>query len=445
MIKIESWFPDEIKTAYLNQMLLQLKTKERTIEFLPGSTIDIQTLLTGKRREVFNVSGIKKYMNFCSFEIKKSNYNVNDYLRELNRVFPQDIKIREEHDSSVYILETNYVKLKLINSNQWCIEGNIKPFYEYYLDIIGVKSSLEYSTFNSFLTDAIKIASEIHKKVADIIQYGSISPSMRHCLLASLHIKCCPYCNRQYITNWYDKDNMIHSTADLDHFYPNSKYPLFAFSLFNFVPSCQICNSRMKGSKDRDILYPYEEDMEEFCFLCEPLNCEPNSLVELWLSSNAQRTQSLSDLYKIVLVDESNPDESDSEVKTHIDRIRKSIEVLHLEEIYQTHLVDAINTMLKIRIYYSGDYANCAIKLLTDIGILEDGYNAQNENADFDDTAPKNLPSPNNFSEEEMRDIILGFVFEGQNKLDQPLGKLFNDVLKHELSMKQLYHKKRNR
>lgn len=34
----------------------------------------------------------------------------------------------------------------------------------------------------------------------------------------------------------------------MDHFLPKSKCPIIGLSLFNFVPSCQVCNSRIKHS-----------------------------------------------------------------------------------------------------------------------------------------------------------------------------------------------------
>ena len=81
----------------------------------------------------------------------------------------------------------------------------------------------------------------------------------RHKLLSLIGIEVCPYCQRNYISSYDEK-----TTADLDHFYPKSLYPFLALSLYNFIPSCQICNSRFKGNKDtRDSIYPYEEGFDE--------------------------------------------------------------------------------------------------------------------------------------------------------------------------------------
>lgn len=61
------------------------------------------------------------------------------------------------------------------------------------------------------------------------------------------------------------KNKTKKTTAHLDHFYPKSDYPFLALSLYNFVPSCQICNSRLfKGNKDTLVsIYPYEEGFDE--------------------------------------------------------------------------------------------------------------------------------------------------------------------------------------
>lgn len=69
----------------------------------------------------------------------------------------------------------------------------------------------------------------------------------------ALHISSCYYCELAYINTY----NVIHSQGrksihkrqfDIDHFLPKSVCPITALSLFNFVPSCQICNSRIKKS-----------------------------------------------------------------------------------------------------------------------------------------------------------------------------------------------------
>lgn len=60
-------------------------------------------------------------------------------------------------------------------------------------------------------------------------------------------IKTCVYCNSAYINTFSINGKTSKRLYDLDHFIPKSKCPLFAFSLYNLIPCCQICNSRIKG------------------------------------------------------------------------------------------------------------------------------------------------------------------------------------------------------
>lgn len=57
----------------------------------------------------------------------------------------------------------------------------------------------------------------------------------------------CPYCNRDYVNS---RDKCL--GCEMDHFYNKDNYPLFAISLFNFIPSCGTCN-RIKSNTDLKI------------------------------------------------------------------------------------------------------------------------------------------------------------------------------------------------
>ncbi len=433
MIKIKSWFQDDdydIRDYYLRFILSKLNMKEDdTIKFLPGKEIDLKTLLIGKREEVLDVSGIVEYIGVFRCKVKNdSNYSKAVYLDELHNAFYNDIKCEKKNKHIEYSYGTDTVILD-DTSGKKIVKGDMDPFYKYYMKMIykkNQKTPKNYTNFKKLVVRRINhLKDDIvkHKR----IDYDLISDNMRHRLLSSLHIKCCPYCNRQYITTWTDETKGVKSTADLDHFYQKSTYPLFALSLFNFVPSCQICNSRMKNSNDTETLYPYEEGMDEFKFRCKPKDGGSDDLVDLWLANKTNDPKKLLEKYKLELFDNSD-DNSDV---THIQRIKGSKEVFHLEEVYQTHLEAAINEMLKIRIYFSGDYSKYAKKTLDDIGLKNDN--------DSTTTGDSDVHSKSKFSEDEMRNIILGFVYDGQDKLDQPLGKMLSDILENELENKQLY------
>ena len=87
-------------------------------------------------------------------------------------------------------------------------------------------------------------------------------------LIEELKITVCPYCNRNYI------NNMGRSTAaQLDHFYPRSKYPIFALSLSNLIPSCYACNHKKRENEIN--VSPYDEEFkfdESITFSYSPIS-----------------------------------------------------------------------------------------------------------------------------------------------------------------------------
>lgn len=137
----------------------------------------------------------------------------------------------------------------------------------------------------------VKVSKEKQKKCANhivaVLGYNTFSesekvtmkngqPWNRHSFMAELGIKVCPYCNRQYITSYYIKKEgkkVVRSTTDTDHYYPKSYFPLLSMNLYNMIPSCQICNSRMKIDKvqkvDEAHLYPYKDKSDSLQFEIE--------------------------------------------------------------------------------------------------------------------------------------------------------------------------------
>ena len=67
-----------------------------------------------------------------------------------------------------------------------------------------------------------------------------------------LHISSCHYCELAYV-NTYNvitgSINTYYRHFDVDHFLPKAECPILGLSLFNFVPCCQVCNSRIKLGK----------------------------------------------------------------------------------------------------------------------------------------------------------------------------------------------------
>ena len=165
----------------------------------------------------------------------------------------------------------------------------------------------------------------------------------RHKLLSLIGIEICPYCQRNYISS-YEESNDEKTTADLDHFYPKSLYPFLALSLYNFIPSCQICNSRFKGNKDtRDSIYPYEEGFDE-------LGVKFKTSKEVISEILGER---YSDFY--VKIDYENlKNKEDGE------KVKNSIENLGLDRVYKkSHNQYIQNLLYNIEKYLENYLENC--------------------------------------------------------------------------------------
>jgi len=70
----------------------------------------------------------------------------------------------------------------------------------------------------------------------------------------NLNPRTCYYCNIDFI-NVYDEENHKNKFT-LDHFIDKGRYPYLALSIFNLIPCCSVCNSKVKGST------PFYEDGE---------------------------------------------------------------------------------------------------------------------------------------------------------------------------------------
>lgn len=66
--------------------------------------------------------------------------------------------------------------------------------------------------------------------------------------MEKLNIHTCYYCDMAYI-NPYMTGEGVKSQFDLDHALSKDSCPLVALSLHNFVPSCSVCNQRLKRTR----------------------------------------------------------------------------------------------------------------------------------------------------------------------------------------------------
>jgi hypothetical protein len=84
-------------------------------------------------------------------------------------------------------------------------------------------------------------------------------------LAEKLNVDVCPYCNRNYTFTIKNK-NSKSTRPDFDHYYSKDKYPILALSFYNLIPSCILCNSRLKSRAEFSItthLHPYQDSFND--------------------------------------------------------------------------------------------------------------------------------------------------------------------------------------
>lgn len=222
-------------------------------------------------------------------------------------------------------------------------------------------------------------------------------------------ISVCPYCQRQYITNYKendgDKENN-RTTSDLDHFISKSKYPILALCLYNFIPSCQICNSRFKGQDDSykeaklQVLYPYEESYDDY-------GVKFKTSIELLenIIGEDKKFEVKIDSSQL----EENLKKSKEEVLSVEERINNDIDMFGLNKVYKDSHNGYLKDMLKTIEKTPESYLN----IISDLFVDEDEKNKEDE------------------KEEKLKQSFQEIVkepYEFKIRNGEPLGKLTKDI-----------------
>lgn len=149
-------------------------------------------------------------------------------------------------------------------------------------------------------------------------------------------ITVCPYCNRSYIFTSSKKG----TRPQYDHYFPKSKYPYLALSMYNLIPCCSICN-QLKSNMDTHItpiVYPYVESFgTQASFTAGIDGDEINS----WLGASSK--------YQIEIKYAADIDAGLKE------RIEKSEDLFHLKNLYGKHS-DFVRDILRTAYIYGDDY-----------------------------------------------------------------------------------------
>lgn len=348
----------ELQNEYLRQ-LVAAKAVAFNDEDVLDTTKKSQQKRTSKTFKMLKRSGdmykgLKDFL-FPEGEISRKN------LREL-LVGPEDIPASLGGDES---------------------SDSLRRHFEKIIEKVGIP---EERTENRICRQIFRYSALNYKKKCQ-------AESTAYWLQRQLGVKVCPYCNRMYTTTLFGEEKM---RPDFDHFYPKSKYPYLAVSLFNLIPSCSMCNKK-KGdkaeviyeneeNKNLSIIYPYDESFDE------PQRCISFRVI----TDSKEALSGQSDDFTIELHPQKHSDQLEfhnkgrvitktdvktrfeHKIKTHLtgkekdaveresqfwDRAETSIELLLIEDFYNEHK-DEVKALLKNHYQYNRDSIELIMKTI---------------------------------------------------------------------------------
>lgn len=329
---------------------------------------------------ILNDSGILEKLNeLKNKRISKAKKEFVDYL------IGQVEKLKEaDYKESIFLMTPKEMKDQLDY-----IKDNYKEAYE---DCLKKKSSfsnyilaaLDYEHFSKNMPE--------DKGKKDLREDESQKKWGAYAFLMKLDLSVCPYCNRTFINTVYitpKRGKSGKARADLDHFLPKAKYPYFSMSIYNLVPSCSVCNSRLKGQTSFEYtkhLNPYE-------------NLEINNLLTFGYSpDNYLECIGLDDSKLSVKLNFKKTEEGEKDKNAK--RLEENCNVFQIEEVYQNH-TDVVRDILLKHHIFSDDYKKQILNSYKDL---------------FS-------------SEEEMDRLLYGYIKEDDIK-NTMLGKLQFDINK---------------
>lgn len=199
----------------------------------------------------------------------------------------------------------------------------------------------------------------------------------------SLNIKTCPYCNRNWLTTSLNKNSKSVLYFDVDHYFPKADNPWLAISFYNLIPSCTICNQRIKRDDELEIkkhLHPYLNDMDDILKFDVPV-----SSLDLFFEDDTELSLQIISRHK------SDPE---------FEKAKNTFNFFNLENLYNTH-IDYTREIIQKNIVYSQNYVNELFEEYSDI---------------FD-------------SKEDLLKMIYGNYVLAENIHERPLAKLTKDLM----------------
>lgn len=155
-----------------------------------------------------------------------------------------------------YLYKVIWSDLKQVNADIKRTSDKLVEIKSYH-DLL-IRRNIKYTAHtavNGILSSAVKYDAIYNDFKEFNVFYDNWSKKrINYWVMEKTGLKVCPYCNISYT---YSRGKTV--TAQLDHFFPKSEYPIFALCFYNLVPSCPVCN-KIKLDDTEEMASPYKDE-----------------------------------------------------------------------------------------------------------------------------------------------------------------------------------------
>ena len=129
-------------------------------------------------------------------------------------------------------------------------------------EIFDEKFQIDFNcTLDDILYGSFEKLQEIKERLGDMSQRDDVKaifnyetkfqPIISKFFEKYVEVHTCYYCNIDHINVFNDFKGESKNGFTLDHFIDKGTYPYLALSLYNLVPSCYTCNSKIKRTSSK--------------------------------------------------------------------------------------------------------------------------------------------------------------------------------------------------
>ncbi|QIL40617.1 hypothetical protein G7074_15895 [Pedobacter sp. HDW13] len=255
---------------------------------------------------------------------------------------------------------------------------NLSKIYPYLIDFSAENLKKKSVNFQS----EYKLINPFVKQLNSIFNYKWFNSNTNviyssYKLCQKLDRYTCTYCNRSYTSTVITEAKKTVIRPTLDHWFPESKFPLLAISFYNLIPSCSSCNSSVKGAGIQLLnkyIHPYVDQTQSEDF-------------EFDYGYTSLRG------FRIFVNDTSNGNRQGFKAKN-------TIEAMYIDEVYNSNISE-LRDMITIQRNYSLGYIDKMQKMLR-----------------------------SKMSKEEVYRLLFGVIYDQNNFHKRPLSKFKKDILK---------------